>query len=213
MPVRPTLKVPRPVPELSRLSRRVSPAHRDALAGSAVSQQVLARRIRELSCELAADYEGTEVVLVALLNGSVLFAADLVRRWEGPLKLDFIGVSSYRGGTSSGRLVHTRELRVDVRGCEVLLVDDILDTGRTLAAVRRRLGTMGARRVRICVLLDKPVRRDAAVEADYVGFRIPDWFVVGYGLDFQEQWRNLPFIGVLRPELISNQPLVPRTRP
>ncbi len=201
--MRGTVKSKRPVPELHRLDRRVPSVHRHTLAGSAVSQRVLARRIAELGREMAADYAGTEVVIVALLNGSVLFVADLVRQWTGPMKLDFIGVSSYRGGLSSGRLVHTKDLRLDVRGREVLVVDDILDTGRTLEAVRRRLGALGARRVRICVLLDKPAGRISPVQADYVGFRIPDWFVVGYGLDFEEHWRNLPFIGVLHPELES----------
>ncbi len=186
-------------PRLSRLGPVSGRANRAALEGTAVSGARLASRVGALGRRLARDYRGTEVVVVALLNGSVLFAADLIRHWPGPLKLDFVGVSSYRGGMRSGRLEFTKKLRLDVRGREVLLVDDILDTGRTLKAVRSRLESMGAARVRVCVLLDKEVRREPGIVAEYVGFRIPDWFVVGYGLDFEERWRNLPFIGVLRP--------------
>ena len=187
------------VPRIVRLEPIAGRANRAALAGSVVSGERLARRVAALGRRVAADYAGTELVVVGLLNGSVLFVADLIRRLPGPLAVDFVGVSSYRGATRPGRMEFTNKLRLDVRGRDVLLVDDILDTGRTLAAVRRRLEAMGAARVRICVLLDKPARREVEVVADYIGFRIPDWFVVGYGLDFEERWRNLPFIAVLRP--------------
>jgi hypoxanthine phosphoribosyltransferase len=117
------------------------------------------------------------------------------------LRLDFIGVSSYGAGTESGDLVFTKELRLDVRGRDVLLVDDILDTGKTLCRVLAKIRALKPRRIKTCVLLNKAARRVEAVEADYVGFEIPDFFVVGYGLDFAERYRNLPFVGVLYPHV------------
>ena len=141
------------------------------------------------------------MVVVSLLNGTVLFLADLIRHLNLPLRLDFIGVSSYGAGTESGELVFTKELRLDVRGRDVLLVDDILDTGKTLSRVLPKLQVLKPRRIRTCVLLDKPARRTQKVQADYVGFAIPDFFVIGYGLDFAERYRNLPFVGVLHPHL------------
>ncbi len=165
-----------------------------------ISPQQLARRIRKLSANITRDFAGGELVVVALLNGTVLFLADLIRHLTMPLRLDFIGVSSYGTGTVPGELVFTKELRLDVQGRDVLLVDDILDTGRTMNRVRSILEKLKPRRLRTCVLLDKPARRLEAIEADYIGFTIPDLFVVGYGLDFAESYRNLPFVGVLKPE-------------
>ena len=141
------------------------------------------------------------MVVVSLLNGTVMFLADLIRNLSLPLRLDFIGVSSYGAGTESGDLVFTKELRLDVRGRDVLLVDDILDTGKTLYRVRGKLRALKPRRIKTCVLLNKAARRVEPVEADYVGFEIPDFFVVGYGLDFAERYRNLPFVGVLHPHV------------
>jgi hypoxanthine phosphoribosyltransferase len=141
------------------------------------------------------------MVVVSLLNGTVMFIGDLIRHLSHPLRLDFMGVSSYGAGTESGELVFTKELRLDVRGRDVLLVDDILDTGRTLHRVLKKIRALKPRRIKTCVLLDKPARRVEKVRADYVGFTIPDQFVVGYGLDFAEKYRNLPFVGVLRPEM------------
>jgi len=174
---------------------------RSELGEVLITPAQIARRVRELAQEVEADFRGRETVVVALLNGTVLFLADLIRHLSLPLRLDFIGVSSYGMGTVSKELVFTKELRLDVRGRDVLLVDDILDTGKTLFHVRQKLRALGPRRIRNCVLLEKSVRRAAPVRADYVGFVIPDRFVVGYGLDFAERYRNLPFIGVLRPEL------------
>ncbi|MBC8001382.1 MAG: hypoxanthine phosphoribosyltransferase [Opitutaceae bacterium] len=168
-----------------------------------ISQEQLARRIRGLSREIEKDYTNRELVIVSLLNGTVMFLADLIRHISLPLRLDFIGVSSYGAGTESGNLVFTKELRLDVKGRDVLLVDDILDTGRTLARVTAKLRALKPRRIRTCVLLDKPERRVEKVRADYIGFTIPNLFVVGYGLDFAERYRNLPFVGVLKPEIYS----------
>jgi hypoxanthine phosphoribosyltransferase len=130
-----------------------------------------------------------------------MFLADLIRHLSLPVRLDFIGVSSYGAGTESGELVFTKELRLDVRGRDVLVVDDILDTGRTLRRVLEKLRALQPRRIKVCVLLEKRARRLEKVRADYVGFRIPNLFVVGYGLDFAERYRNLPFVGVLRAEV------------
>lgn len=175
-----------------------------------ISKARIARRVRALAGDLQRDYAGRELVLVPLLTGTVLFLADLIRHLELPLRLDFMGVSSYGAGTTSGELHVTKELRLDVQGRDVLLVDDILDTGRTLSRVREKLRLLQPRTLRICVLLDKKARRVEPVTADYVGFEVPDLFVVGYGLDYAERYRNLPFVGVLNPEIYQAQPPPPR---
>jgi hypoxanthine phosphoribosyltransferase len=166
-----------------------------------ITEEELARRSQSLAREIERDFKGRELVVVSLLNGTVLFLADLIRHLNLPLRLDFIGVSSYGAGTESGELVFTKELRIDVRGRDVLLVDDILDTGKTMTRVIPKLEVLKPRRIRTCVLLDKPARRAYDIEADYVGFKIDDFFVVGYGLDFAERYRNLPFVGVLHPRI------------
>ena len=166
-----------------------------------ITEDQIARRIRVLAREIERDFRGREMVVVSLLNGTVMFLADLVRHLNLPLRLDFLGVSSYGLGTESGELIFTKELRLDVRGRDVLLVDDILDTGKTMSRVLPKVKALKPRRIKICVLLDKPSRRTESIEADYVGFKIPDFFVVGYGLDFAERYRNLPFVGVLHPHV------------
>lgn len=172
-----------------------------------ITEEQIARRVRALTTELQRDFAGRELVVVSLLSGTVMFLADLIRHLELPLRLDFIGVSSYRAGTEAGELVFTKELKLDVRGRDVLLVDDILDTGKTLHRVLDNLRRLKPRRIRTCVLLEKKARRLEKVPADYVGFQIPDLFVVGYGLDFAERYRNLPFVGVLKPEIYRAQDL------
>jgi hypoxanthine phosphoribosyltransferase len=166
-----------------------------------ITEDQIARRVAELTRELERDFTGRELVIVSLLNGTVMFLADLIRHLSLPLRLDFIGVSSYGAGTESGELVFTKELRLDVRDRDVLLVDDILDTGKTMRRVLQKLQVLKPRRIKGCVLLNKPARRVEDIEADYVGFEIPDLFVVGYGLDFAERYRNLPFVGVLYPHV------------
>ncbi|HEY5344777.1 MAG TPA: hypoxanthine phosphoribosyltransferase [Verrucomicrobiae bacterium] len=166
-----------------------------------ITDEQIARRIKKLAREIERDFRGREMVVVSLLNGTVVFLADLIRQLNLPLRLDFIGVSSYGSGTKSGELVFTKELRLDVRGRDVLLVDDILDTGKTLSHVLLKLRALKPRRIKICVLLDKPARRVEKTQADYAGFSIPDFFVVGYGLDYAERYRNLPFVGVLHPHV------------
>lgn len=166
-----------------------------------ITEEQIAERIKMLAREIERDFRGREMVVVSLLNGTVMFLADLMRHINLPLRLDFLGVSSYGLGTESGDLVFTKELYVDVRGRDVLLVDDILDTGKTLRHVLPKLRALKPRRIKVCVLLDKPSRRVENIHADYAGFEIPDYFVVGYGLDFAERYRNLPFVGVLHPHV------------
>lgn len=181
--------------------KTVPPRWRVEVQTLLISEAEIARRVRSLAKEIQRDYVGRELVVVSLLNGTVMFLADLIRHLSLPLRLDFMGVSSYGAGTESGELVYTKELRLDVRGRDVLLVDDILDTGKTLFRVTKKLRLLKPRSIKTCVLLDKKARRVEKVEADYVGFEIPDAFVVGYGLDYAEDYRNLPFVGVLHPRI------------
>jgi hypoxanthine phosphoribosyltransferase len=179
----------------------VPPRWRNEVEKILITDAQLARRVRLLARKIERDFRGRETVIVSLLSGTVVFLADLIRHLNLPLRLDFIGVSSYGLGTESGDLVFTKELRLDVRGRDVLLVDDILDTGKTMSRVLAKLRALQPRRVKTCVLLDKSSRRVEKIRADYVCFQIPDLFVVGYGLDFAERYRNLPFVGVLRPHI------------
>jgi len=184
---------------MKRGGERLVPVRwRGEIARVLISERQIARRVEELSEQIEQDFRGKEMVVVSLLSGTVMFLADLMRQVSLPLRLDFMGVSSYGRGTTPGRLVFTKELRLDVKGRDVLLVDDILDTGRTLSVVIAKLRALGPRRIRVCVLLDKPIRRVKKVKADYTGFVIPDEFVVGYGMDFAERYRNLPFVGILK---------------
>jgi len=186
---------------LHRVGAPVPPRWRKEVESILITDRQLARRIRQMAHDIGRDFRGRETVVVSLLSGTVMFLADLIRHLSLPMRLDFIGVSSYGAGTESGDVVYTKELRLDVRERDVLLVDDILDTGRTLSRVIPKLRALKPRRIQVCVLLDKPARRVEDVEADYVGFKIPDYFVVGYGLDFAERYRNLPFVGVLHQHI------------
>ena len=162
------------------------------------------RRLDELAARISHDYRERELTVVAILNGSVILMADLLRRIPLPLKLDCLSVASYHGGVKpSGELVFRQISLPDVAGRHVLILDDILDSGVTLATVREKLEAAAPLSVRICVLLEKKKTRTRAVEPDYVGFEIADEFVVGYGLDYMERYRNLPCIGVLRKDLIA----------
>lgn len=161
-------------------------------------------RLDEIAAEIARDYADRELTVIAVLNGSLIFMADLLRRIPLPLKLDCLSVASYHGGTeTSGELVFRQLDLPHVEGRHILVLDDILDSGVTLSAIREKLDALGPRSVRICVLLRKDKTRVRPIAADYVGFEIADEFVVGYGLDYMERYRNLPCIGVLRRELIG----------
>ena len=167
-------------------------------------ETTILRRLDELAAMISRDYRHRELTVIAILNGSIIFMADLLRRIPLPLKLDCLSVASYHGKTqTSGEVVFKQVALPDVVNRHILLLDDILDSGHTLAAIRDKLETAKPRTIRICVLLSKKKRRARRVNADYVGFEIEDEFVVGYGLDFMEQYRNLPCIGVLRKDLIA----------
>ncbi len=167
-------------------------------------ERTIQSRIDELATEITADYRGKDLTVVAVLNGALMFVADLLRRLPLPLKLDFIRVSSYHGAASAGTVTFDSLSLPDVVDRHILIVDDILDTGLTLHAIREKLRAEARpSKLRICVLLRKRKERQRPIEADYVGFDVGDEFVVGYGLDYRERYRNLPSIGVLRPEIIT----------
>ena len=195
----------RAIPRIPAGSRAPVPARwRRDVERILIAEEDIELRLKQMAREIQRDFINRELVVVSLLNGTVMFLADLIRHLSLPLRLDFIGVSSYRAGTESGHLVFTKELRLDVRGRDVLLVDDILDTGKTMARVLEKLRRLGPKRIKTCVLLNKAARRTEQVHADYVGFEIPDFFVIGYGLDYAERYRNLPFVGVLRPSVYKH---------
>ena len=164
-------------------------------------QATIQARIKQLGAEINACYQGRELVVIAIINGAVIFVADLIRELDLALQLDCIRVSSYRNQTAPVQAPEIIDhIRLEIENRHVLLIDDILDTGNTLTAVRQALHSRHPASLRTCVLLDKQGRRTVACEADFVGFRIPDQFVVGYGLDFAGRYRQLPCIGVLKAE-------------
>lgn len=165
------------------------------------SHEELQSRARALGRQISEDYAGKSPLLVGVLKGSVHFFADLAASVTADCAYDFVSVSSYEGGTeSSGKIVMTKDVSLPVKGRDVLVIDDIIDTGLTLQYLSALFRDRGAASVRLCVLLDKPERRSTDICADYVGFVIPNRFVVGYGLDYRQMYRNLPYIGILKPE-------------
>ena len=171
-----------------------------------VSEIVIKRRVQALAAKINRTYRGGDLTVIAIVNGALIFTADLLRQLRTPLRLDCIRATSYHAGTQAGaKPVIVDNLKLDISGQQVLLVDDILDTGNTLSAVKQLLLAKGAASVRTCVLLDKKARRIVPFDAEYVGFEIPDEFVVGYGLDFNERYRNLPCIGVLKPKFYASK--------
>jgi hypoxanthine phosphoribosyltransferase len=167
-----------------------------------LTEEQVQTRVRALGAQLSVDYAGRSPVLVSVLKGSIVFLADLVRAMDVPLSVDLMEVSSYGSGTeTSGQVRILKDLSGPIEGRDVVVVEDIIDTGLTLNYLLRYLTERSPASIRVCCLLDKPARRLAEIEIDYRGFSIPDRFVVGYGLDFNEQYRNLPYIGVLRPSV------------
>lgn len=176
----------------------------DDLESILFDELTILRRLDELAAEISADFHDRELTVVAILNGSLMFMADLLRRIPLPLKLDCLSVASYHGGLqTSGDVIFRQVALPDIAGRHLLILDDILDSGLTLSAVREKLQTANPASVRVCVLLQKKKTRLRSVDADYVGFEIEDEFVVGYGLDYMERYRNLPCIGVLRRDLVA----------
>ena len=171
-----------------------------------LTEEQIANRVAELGRKISADYAGKNLTLVSVLKGSLPFMADLMRQISLPLRIDLMEVSSY-GGTateSSGLVRIIKDLSASISGEDVLLVEDIIDTGLTLNYLVRYLRGKNPASLKICTLLDKPARRLVEIPVDYQGFEIPDQFVVGYGLDYSERYRNLRFVGVLRPEVYSS---------
>ncbi|MDQ8196031.1 hypoxanthine phosphoribosyltransferase [Coraliomargarita sp. SDUM461004] len=167
-----------------------------------VDETTIKNRLKELGKEINQAYEGRDVAVIAIINGAIIFVADLIRELSIPLQLDCIRISSYRDDTKPTQAPEVIDkIRLDLKGLDVLIIDDILDSGNTLARVTEMFRAMEPASLKTCVLLDKKTTRSVDFEADFVGFRIPDEFVVGYGLDFAERYRQLPCIGILRPEL------------
>ncbi len=168
-----------------------------------VELQGVCKRLGE---EITKDYEGKDLLIVGILNGAIVFVTDLMRQIDRQINIDFMSVSSYGSGTTSSGVVHiAKDLNSDIAGRNVLIVEDILDTGKTLHELLALLKARNPASLKVCVLLDKPARRVTDVRADYVGYTIPDAFVVGYGLDYAEEYRNLPYIGVLSPSVYSHE--------
>ena len=169
-----------------------------------LSEEEIKARVQEMGDQLYDAFHDKNPLFVGVLKGCFIFMADLVRAAQLKSELEFIGVSSYQNGTKSSGVVQiTRDLQEDINGRDVIIVEDILDSGNTLMFLKNYLMAKGAASVTIVTLLDKPSRREKAITADYIGFVVPDEFVVGYGLDYAQQYRNMPYIGVLKPEVYS----------
>ena len=169
-----------------------------------LSEEEIKTRVAKLGEEIYDAFRDKNPMFVGVLNGCFIFMADLVRAAQLKSELEFIGVSSYKNSTKSSGVVQiTRDLQRDISGRNIIIVEDILDSGNTLAFLKNYLMTKGAASITIATLLDKPARREKPIKADYVGFVVPDEFVVGYGLDYAQQYRNMPYIGVLKPEVYS----------
>ena len=169
-----------------------------------LSEDEIREKVRELGGKITADYKNSNLMLVTVLKGAVVFLADLLRQIDVPAEIDFMVVSSYGSGVkSSGVVKIVKDLDVPLAGKDILIVEDILDSGLTLSYIKELLESRGPRSIRIATLLDKPSRRKVDLQADYIGFSVPDEFVIGYGLDYDEKYRNLPYIGILKPEVYS----------
>lgn len=170
-----------------------------------ITEEQIRSRVAELGEELTRDYEGKDPVIVGVLKGVVVFYADMIRQIKTPCQMDFMWISSYAGTTSTGKMEVKRDISTDIKGRHVLILEDIFDTGNSLEFTVNHLKKQNPASIKICTLLDKPERRRAGVtlKADYVGFTIPNAFVVGYGLDYNEKYRNLPYVGILKPEVYA----------
>ena len=176
---------------------------RDAVGEILIEEDALQGRIAELGAEISRDYEGRDLLLVGVLKGAVFFLADLMRELSVPCEIDFMAISSYGAGTDSSGVVRIlKDLDMNISGRDVLVVEDIIDSGLTLSYLMRSLKARKPATLEVCTLLTKPERREVDVPVRYVGFEIPNKFVIGYGLDFDQRYRNLPYVAVLHPDLI-----------
>lgn len=169
-----------------------------------VSEQEIKDAVQRISTQIQKDYQGREVLFVGLLKGSIAFMADLIKAYPNYCKIDFMCVSSYGSGTqSTGRINIVKDLSQPIDGMDVVIVEDIIDSGKTLSFIKAYFAAKNANSVKICTLLNKPSRREVEIDVDYIGYDVPDEFVVGYGLDYDEHYRNLPYIGVLKRSVYS----------
>lgn len=170
-----------------------------------LSAEEIQEKVKELGAQISKDYEGKNLMLISILKGSIVFMSDLMRAITIHCKIDFMAVSSYGSSTKTSGVVRIlKDLDIPLENYDVLIVEDILDSGMTLDYITKILNERHPKSIKICTLLDKPSRRKIDIKADYVGFLVPDEFVVGYGLDYDERYRNVPFVGVLRPEIYTN---------
>jgi hypoxanthine phosphoribosyltransferase len=168
-----------------------------------IDEETLRRRVAELGEEISADYDGRDLLLLGVLKGAVFFMADLMRQLTVPCEIDFMAISSYGASTDSSGVVRIlKDLDINIEGRHVLVVEDIIDSGLTLSYLMRNLESREPATLEVCALMTKPERREIEVPVRYVGFEIPNRFVIGYGLDFAERYRNLPYVGVLDPALV-----------
>lgn len=167
-----------------------------------LDEKALAKRIKELGQEISTDFAGEEVLLIGILKGASIFVADLVRQISIPAYLDYMVVSSYGNSAATSGVVRIlKDLEEDIEGKNIIIVEDIIDTGLTLAYLKQNLLSRNPKSLKICTLLDKPVRRKKEIDIDYKGFEVPDEFIIGYGIDYAEKYRNLPFVGLLKREV------------
>lgn len=174
------------------------------LAKVLITEEEIMAKVKELGMQISKDYAGKDLLIVGILKGAVLFMSDLIRALDISVNIDFMAVSSYGKSTeSSGAVRILKDLDTSIEGRNILIVEDIIDTGLTLKYLTENLLSRGPKTIKVCTFLDKPERRKVDIISDYTGFAIPDEFVVGYGLDFAEKYRNLPYIAVLKPELYA----------
>ena len=178
----------------------------DAVERVLVSEEQLIKRTAELGAMITRDFQGEDLLLVSVLKGGAVFAMDLMRKIDLQLKIDFIAVSSYGSSTKSSGIVKiVKDLDYDIHGKSILIVEDIVDSGLTLSYLKELFLTRGAKDVKIAAILSKPSRRKADIKVDYMGFEIPDEFVIGYGLDYANKYRSLPYVGVLKRSIYENE--------
>ena len=170
-----------------------------------LTEEQLKEKTKELAAKVSKDYRDKNVLIISVLKGAFIFAADFIRELDIMAEIDFMVTSSYGTSTKSSGVVQIiKDIQKDITGMDILIVEDILDSGLTLSYLKKLFLTRGANSVKVCTILNKPERRKADIEPDYVGYDVPDEFVVGYGLDFNEKYRQLPYVGVLKPEVYEN---------